>query len=182
MHRCSSFVLHTHDDRLLLANDFHSFFTNKISQIRQTPYSNNTCPVQSKINGTLPELLHFKITSPDALSNLLLFKAMCKTCSQDSWPVHFFTTFLKILVHPFTDVVNESLVFPYIYKFRKSNHSLQDMKYYRSVPYANFFPMQIFVSLFIPAFDYRVIMFYKVFLISCSYDQPQTIALFYDDF
>ena len=140
LHRTSETVLPAHSSEKSLADTFASFFTNKISKIR------DTFPTSGSFNVTLdlvpPPFNTFKPVTEDEVRKCIN-ESPTKSCPLDPIPTFILKDCLDILLPSVTKLVNYSLIdgsFPSAFKravvtplIKKASLPRNDIKNYRPV-------------------------------------------------
>ena len=135
LHRTSETVLPAHSSERSLADTFASFFTNKISKIRDifpTSDSFNDAPASVP-----PAFNTFKPVTEDEISKCIK-ESPTKFCPLDPIPTFLLKDCLDILLPSITKLVNYSLIdgsFPSAFKraVKKASLPRNDLKNYRPV-------------------------------------------------
>ena len=145
LHRSAAKVLPSVNSPQLLANKFVEFFTEKITNIRQS-FANSNPPQYTDSDLTPPVFSAFSSVSEDQVAKIIK-NSPSKSCSLDPWPTFLVIEFLDILITP-TSVINASLhegSCPKFFKqahvtplLKKSTLDREVLKNYRPVSNLNF--------------------------------------------
>ena len=146
LHRSAAKVLPSVNSPQLLANKFVEFFTEKITNIRQS-FANSNPPKYTDSDLTPPVFSAFSSVSEDQVAKIIK-NSPSKSCSLDPWPTFLVIEFLDILITPITSVINASLregSCPKFFKqahvtplLKKSTLDREVLKNYRPVSNLNF--------------------------------------------
>ena len=146
LHRSAAKVLPSVNSPQLLANKFVEFFTEKITNIRQS-FANSNPPQYTDSDLIPPVFSAFSSVSEDQVATIIK-NSPSKSCSLDPWPTFLVVEFLDILITPITSVINASLhegSCPKFFKqahvtplLKKSTLDREVLKNYRPVSNLNF--------------------------------------------
>ena len=146
LHRSAAKVLPSVNSPQLLANKFVEFFTEKITNIRQS-FANSNPPKYTDSDLTPPVFSAFSSVSEDQVAKIIK-NSPSKSCSLDPWPTFLVIEFLDILITPITSVIHASLregSCPKFFKqahvtplLKKSTLDREVLKNYRPVSNLNF--------------------------------------------
>ena len=106
LHHIPDKVLPSNSSQKQLADQFATFFTNKIAKIRESFSSSSSFSLPSPVNP--PGLVKFDVASPDDIAKVIK-NSPTKSCLLDPWPTFLVKDCLDILLPSITKLVNCSL-------------------------------------------------------------------------
>ena len=107
MHRTSETVLPAHSSDKSLVDMFASFFSNKISKIRDTFSTSGSL---NDAPDLLPPAFNAFMSVTEDKVHQCISESPTKSCSLDPIPTFLLKDFLDILLHSITKLVNYSLI------------------------------------------------------------------------